>query len=1012
MFAPGLVRSARLLSFAFFLISVSILPAAAQRGGRGGGAEAMLNAPRDARLQGFRWRSIGPVAQGGRIHSIDGVDGDLNTFYIGFATGGLWKTSNNGLSFELLFPTTDDHHTHSIGSIAVSPSNPNIIYVGTGEPCNRQSSSFGTGVYKSVDGGRTFTHIGLRETQTIGRVVVHPTNPNIVWVAALGSLWASTPDRGVLMSTDGGATWTKTLFVDNNTGVTDLVVDRSNPNTLFAATYQRQRANWGFVGGGPGSGIHTSTDGGRTWRRVTGGGLPSGAIGRIGLAMSRSNPNVMYAQIEVAPTDGPPAAPPAAGRAGGGGGGAGGRGAQPAPPDPTRSGVWRSANKGRTWTFQSNENNRPMYYSHIMVDPSNENTVYIGGLNASKSTDGGRTWENIQSNGVGHVDNHAIWISPDGRKVLYGNDGSLAMSHDAGNSFEAIRLWAVGQPYHVSADMRRPYWVCTGLQDNGSWCGPSSMRSGTIRMWSWFGAGGGDGFQTQIDPTDHRVFYSESQNGNVRRYDLNDGTNVSIRPVAGGGGRAGGGGGRGGGGGGGGGGGRSNIVPQPPENTQINFAWNSPIRISPHNPRTILFGGNRLFISRDRGDTWTMTQPLGKDLDPSTRSLGGVPYNLPSCGRGGGGAPCIPSKSDGVGATEARAILEIAESPLVPGIYWVGTGDGNIQVSRDGGNTFTEVSRNLPGGSREYWVSGLEASWYDAGTAYASLDGHHSNDLRPYVFKTTDYGATWTSIAGNLPAWGNVNSIRQDPVNRNLLYAATEFGFCITLDEGQTWHRFMPNLPTVRVDEVLVHPRENDLILATHGRSLWVMDDVSPLQQMTNDALQGEATLFKPRDAVAWKSDPREGSSAPGMKYWAGENAPRGPAIAYYLRSAATAEVRVVITNVATGQAVRTCIATGNQGLNRFQWPLSGDPQPDDGGGRGGGAGAGGRGGRGGAAAAPPGPPPITPCAQGGGGGGRGGGGGGGAGAPGVYRVALNIGGREVGAQTFSVLEDVWLNVK
>lgn len=989
------------------LLLLTAAPALGQRGGRGGGAPT-LNAPTDARLQGFRWRSIGPVAQGGRIHTIDAVDSDPNTFYLGFATGGLWKTSNNGISFELLFPTSDDHHTHSIGSVAIAPSNPNIIYVGTGEPCNRQSSSFGTGIYKSTDGGRTFTHLGLRETQTVGRVVVHPTNPNIVWVAALGSLWASTPDRGVFMSTDGGQTWNKTLYIDEHTGVTDLVVDRSNPNTLFAATYQRQRSNWGFIGGGPGSGIHTSTDGGRTWRKLSGSGLPGGALGRIGLAISRSNPNVVYAQIETYPTDPAPAGQAAAGRGGraGGGGGGGGRGGQEAEPDPTRSGVWRSADKGRSWTFQSNENNRPMYYSHIMVDPSNENTVYIGGLNAMKSTDGGRTWENIQNNGVGHVDNHAIWIAPDGKKVLYGNDGSLAMSYDAGQSFDAVRLWAVGQPYHASVDMRRPYWVCTGLQDNGSWCGPSSMRSGTIRMWNWISVGGGDGFQTQVDPTDHRVFYTESQNGNIRRYDLNDGTSAGIRPAAGGGGR-------GGGGGGGGGGRGGNIVPQPPDGTEINYNWNSPIRISPHNPRTILFGGNRLFISRDRGETWTMTEPLGKDYDESTRSMMGISYNLPSCGRGGGGGQCIPSKNDGLQNNEARTIIEIAESPIVPGIYWVGTADGNIQVSRDGGATWTEVSGNLPGGTRDYWVSGLEASWYEPGTAYASYDGHHSNDLRPYVFKTTDYGATWTSISGNLPTWGNVNTIRQDPVNRNLLYAATEFGFYITLDEGRTWQRFMPNLPTVRADEVVVHPRENDLILATHGRSVWVLDDVTALQQMTNEATQREATLFAPRDAVAWKSDPRENVSAPGMRHWAGENAPRGTAIAYHLRSAASGEVRVVITNLASGEAVRTCIGTGNQGLNRFQWTLSGDPAPDQGGG--GGRGGGGRGGAGAGAApaTPPGPPPITPCTQGGGGGGgRGGGGGGGGIGPGAYRVTLSIAGREVGSQTFNVLEDIWLNVK
>jgi hypothetical protein len=916
---------------------------------RGGGNAAAFNAPTDPRLQGFRWRSIGPTGQGGRIHAIDAVDSDPTTFYLGFATAGLWKTTNNGVTFDLLFPVNDEHHTHSIGAVAIAPSNPNIIYVGTGEGCNRQSSSFGAGVYKSTDGGRTFTNLGLVETQSIARLTVHPTNPEIVWIAAVGNLFGPNPERGVFMSTDGGASWNKTLYIDEHTGATDIVVDRSNPQVLFAAMYQRQRSAWGFIGGGPGSGIHQSSDGGRTWQKLSGSGLPSGVMGRVGLAMSRSNPNVVYAQIEVGRTDG--AAPSGPG------------------PDPNRNGVWRSADKGRSWSFMSNENNRPMYYSHIMVDPSDENTVYIGGVNAMKSTDGGRTWTNIQNNGIGHVDNHAIWISPNGRTVLYGSDGGLAISHDAAQSFEAVRTLAVGQPYHVSADMRRPYWVCTGLQDNGSWCGPSSVRSNQgVRSHNWISIGGGDGFQTLVDPTDHRVFYSESQNGNIRRYDLNEGSTGSIRPVASG---------RGGGAG--------NIVPVPQQGTAINFNWNSPMRISHHNPQTILFGGNRLFISRNRGDTWTMTEPLGKDLDASSRSMMGISYALPSCGRAGGPpGMCIPSKGDGVGATEARTIIEIAESPLVPGIYWVGTADGNLQVSRDGGLSWTEVGRNIPGGTREYWVSGLEASWFDAGTAYASIDGHHQNDLRPYVFRTTDYGATWTNITSNLPARGHVNSIRQDPVNRYLLYAATEFGLYISLDEGLAWQRFMPNIPTVRIDEVLVHPRDNDLILATHGRSVWIMDDITPLQQMTPEVLRSNVTLFAPRDAIAWKNDPRETTALPGLKHWRGESAPRGAAISYYIGSGNAGAARVTITDLRTGNVVRTCNGTNSQGLNRFQWQLTRDGPPEQGQ-----------------------QPQVGSCAGGGGGGGGGGGI-----APGPYRVTLTLGGREVGSHTFNVLEDIWMNVK
>jgi hypothetical protein len=990
--------SALLLMLAgLFLAAQPNLPHLAAQGG---GGQQLLNAPQDPRLQGFRLRSIGPTGQGGRIHAIDAVTSDPNTFFIGYATGGLWKTTNAGVTFDLVFPVDTMHHTHSIGSIAIAPSNPNIIYVGTGEACNRQSSSFGTGVYKSTDGGTTWTHLQLRETQSIGRVVVHPTNPNIVWVAAVGNLFGPNAERGVYMSTNGGSSWNKTLYLNESTGATDLIVDPSNPNVLFAAMYQRQRSAWGFIGGGPGSGLHRSGDGGRTWTRVTSSGFPSGTLGRIGLAISQSNPNVIYAQVEASPPAGAAADPAgrggAAGRgaadAGRGGRGGGGRGGRGGAAVPGGTGTYRSTDKGATWTFRSGENQRPMYYSHIEVDPTNAEVVYVGGVNAQKSVDGGATWTEIQDNGIGHVDNHAIWIGgPGGQRVLYGNDGGLAMSWDGGRSFEAVRTEAMGLPYHVSADMRRPYHVCTGLQDNDSWCGPSHVRSGTgIRTWHWISVGGGDGFQTQIDPTDHRVFYSESQGGAIRRYDLNTGSTANIRPST------------------------QSVVPQPPQGTSFTFNWNSPIRLSPHNPHTILFGGDRLFISRDRGATWTMTQPLGKGLDATQRSMMDIPYSLPRCG-GGSGAECIPSKGDGVGATEFRTIIEIAESPVVPGVYWVGTADGNLQVSRDGANSWTEVGRNIPGGTREYWVSGLEASWYDPGTAYASLDGHHQNDLNPHVFKTTDYGATWTRINNNLPR-GHVNSIRQDPRNRNLLYAATEFGLYISLDDGAAWHRFMPNLPTARIDEVLVHPRDNDLIVATHSRSIWIMDDISALQQLTPEILNEEATLFRPRDAVAWRNDPRFSTAAPGLKHWRGESAPAGTAISYYLSRNVPGEARVVITNTATGQPVRTCIGGNTAGLHRFQWTLSGDP---GGGGRGGGRGGGGRGGRGGGGGAPPDAQPAAPpapssCIAGAGGrGGRGGGGGGGGGGIGIgtYRVTLTIGGREAGTQTFRILEDEWMHV-
>jgi len=578
--------------------------------------------------------------------------------------------------------------------------------------------------------------------------------------------------------------------------------------------------------------------------------------------------------------------------------------------------------------------------------------------------------------------------------VMYGNDGGVDVTWDAGAKWEAVRMWAVGLAYHASADMRHPYNVCTGLQDNGSWCGPSSVReNGGIRQWMWIRVGGGDGFQNQIDPTDYNIFYTESQNNGMQRYNLTTGEARQIKPNLGGG--------RGGGGGGGGGGepggeapagppdptgGRGNII-NPIPGATVQFNWNTPMRLSPHNPSTLMVGGRSLFISRDRGNSWTMTKELGKGINLPARQLMGVAYSLPSCsGRGGGGGPgvaCILSKNDGYVANEFGTMTELAESPIIPGIIWAGTDDGNIQLSRDGGTNWEEVGKNIPGVDHEYYVSGIEASWYDAGTAYIALDGHRNNDLKPYIFKTTDYGKTWTSVTGNLPALGNVNSIRQDPVNRNLLYAPTELGFFVSLDDGKNWNRFMPNLPIGRTDEVLVHPRDNDLILATHSRSVWIMDDVSALQRLTPDAIAKPSVLFPTRDAVAWKTDRRLGTAVPGDHWWVGENAPRGTVVSFYVKSG-SGDAKITIADAVTGREFRVATKPTSTGLNRWQWDLCSTPQP--------GAPAGGRGG-------------------GGGGGGGGGCPGGGRMAPeGTYRVTVNVGGLDVGSQVFKVLEDIWLN--
>jgi len=969
-----------------------------------------INQSDDPILKRFAWRSIGPANMGGRVDDIAVNENSPSTFYVGFATGGIWKTTNNGTTWTPIF---DKYPVSSIGDIALAPSNPEIIYVGTGEPNNRQSSSFGAGVYKSTDGGKEFVSVGLKETQSIGRVVVHPKDPNIVYVAAVGHLFGPNPERGLYKTTDGGKTWTNTKFIDNDTGFTDVVMDPSNPNVLIAASYQRRRQPWGFNGGGPGSAIWKTTDGAKTWTKLTGTGLPENPIiGRIGLDIARSKPSTIYASIEVGPSGGTGAgvnddgtlAQPGQGRGGGGG-----RGQVPPPPDPKKSGIWRSDDSGKTWRFLSNQGDRWMYYSQIRVDPTNPETAYQGGAPFFKSVDGGKNWRQVP--GIPHSDHHAIWINPkDNNHILLGNDGGLDVSYDQGETWEYINTMALGQFYAISADMRKPYYVCGGLQDNGSWCGPSGVRSTTgILNSDWFRVGGGDGFYTANDPSDWRVLYSESQDGNTSRLEL-PGRTVSIRPrpVATGGrggaaatapanpetpvapptfGPAAG----------------PNVVPTPPPGTNYRFYWSTPFILSPHNPRTIYLGGDRLFRSYDRGDTWTASPDLTNNVGRNDRPIMGVAGTAP-----------MASKHDG--AASYSNIVTISESSVVPGILWVGTNDGNVQVSRDGGATWKNVAGNVKGMPKEAHVSRVEASHHDPTTAYVSFDAHRTDDHRPYIYLTKDLGETWASVSGNLPE-GNVNVVKEDPKNRNLLYAGTEYGFFISLNAGREWKPFMTGLPSVRIDDVMVHPRDNDLILGTHGRSIWIIDDITALQQLSDDLTKTDEQVLDIRPATAWTNDIQRAILAEGAKHFRGQNPPRGAAISYWLKSAPSAEVRITITDI-TGREIRSLEGTKEAGLNRVQWDLT------LAGGRGGrGAGRGGGGApaapetqaQGAAAAAPAGQAPAGQQAaqaaqpQRGAGGGGGGGGRGGFAppvAPGSYLVKVIIGDRVIGQKTLVVEAD------
>jgi len=965
-----------------------------------------INRSDDPLLKPFVWRSIGPANMGGRIDDIAVVESNPSIIYMGFATGGLWKSTNNGTTWTSLF---DDYPVSSIGDVTIAPSNPDIVYVGTGEPNNRQSSSFGAGVYKSTNAGKRFEYVGLKETQTIARVVVDPKNADIVYVAAVGHLFGANKERGLYKTTDGGKTWTNTKFIDENTGFTDVAIDPSNPRILYAASYQRRRTPWGFNGGGPGSGLWKTTDAGATWTKLTGNGLPvNPIIGRIGLDIARSRPATIYATMEVGASGGTGAGvnddgtlvPP--GQRGGGG-----RGQPQPPPDPNKSGVWRSDDSGRTWKFLSNRGDRWMYYSKIRIDPTDPEIAYQGGAPFFKTVDGGRTWRTVD--GLAHSDHHAIWINPkNNNHLLVGNDGGLNVTYDQGDTWEFINTMAVGQFYAVSADMRKPYIVCGGLQDNGSWCGPSASRSvNGILNSDWYRIGGGDGFYTQNDPTDWTTVYSESQDGNTNRINLRTGSSTSIRPRGPGG--------RGGGGGGGeappagtpapapqagfGANQAGNVVPPPPAGTNYRFYWNTPFILSPHNPRTVYLGGDRLFRSYDRGETWIASPDLTNDIGRNDRPIMGVAGTAP-----------MASKHDG--AASYSNIVTLGESPLVPGILWAGTNDGNVQVSRDSGHTWKNVAANVPGVPKETHVSRVEPSRYEAGGCYVTFDGHRTNDHKPYVFKTTDFGETWTAISANLPD-GNVNVIREDPKNRNLLYLGTEYAFYVSLNGGKEWKRFMAGLPTVRIDDVIVHPRDNDLILGTHGRSIYIMDDITALQQLTDGAgSAADAVLFDIRPAVAWVTDMQKGITVGGAKHFRGQNPARGSAISYWLQSEPAGDVRISITDV-SGREIRSLPGTKNVGLNRVQWDLG--MTPAGGRGRGQGRGQGAAPAATGepqppAAAQPPAQPgqpgqPATPAQPAGGrGGGRGGFGP--PVSPGSYLVKLTAGDTVIGQKTIVVEAD------
>jgi photosystem II stability/assembly factor-like uncharacterized protein len=787
-------------------------------------------------ISNLKYREIGPAVMGGRVADLAVVESKPQIFYVGTASGGLWKTTNHGTTWEPIF---DGQTTASIGDVTLAPSNANVIWVGTGEPQNRQSSPWGNGVYKSTDAGRTWQHLGLEDTHHIGRIVVHHTNPQVAYVAAVGHLWGPNPERGVYRTRDGGLTWDLVLFVDDHTGAIDLVMHPGDPNTLIAAMYQRQRTGWGFNGGGPGSGIYRTTDGGDTWHELTN-GLPEGDMGRIGLDMFQGDGNLVLAVIEADARD------PSRGFGSQG------------PASERKSGVYRSTDRGETWQKISDTNPRPMYYGQIRIDPTDPERVYVLGTQLMVSDDGGKTFRSDGAQQI-HVDHHALWIDPnDSDHLIIGSDGGVSASFDRSGHWRMYDNMAIGQFYQIGVDMRDPYFVCGGLQDNSSWCGPNrTLNSYGIRNSDWTDVWGGDGFFNLIDPTDHNIVYTESQGGNLGRVDLETGEGVRIRPVA------------------------RPLAGQEEdeEDRSFRFNWNAPIVISAHDPATILFGGNVLFESTDRGVTWQEISPdLTKQIDRTELEIMGVPGSEP-----------MMSPNDGI--STYGNITTIGESPLNADLIYVGTDDGNVQLTQDGGGTWTDLTSRIRDLPERTYVSRIVPSRFVEGRVYATFDGHRNDDFAPHAYVSEDYGQRWQAIVGGLPHGWSVNVIAEHPNNEDLLLLGNEVGVYFSIDRGAAWVRLKNNLPTVPVDDIVVHERDNDLVVGTHGRSIWIMGDITPLEQLSGELLASSAHLFPVRSATMY-------SLAGGWPFWhtvfTAPNPPVGANIRYYLKDKLTEQEAAV----------------------------------------------------------------------------------------------------------------------
>jgi photosystem II stability/assembly factor-like uncharacterized protein len=808
----------------------------------------------DPLFHGMKYRSIGPY-RGGRSLTASGIPGDPTTYYLGATGGGVWKSTDGANTWS---PVFDHDGSPGIGSLAVSVSDPNVIYVGTGEGCIRGNIAQGDGVWKSLDAGKTWKNVGLKDTRAIGKVIVNPHNPDIAFVAALGHPFGPNEERGVFRTTDGGKTWQKVLYKNENTGAIDVAFDPENPNVLFASLWEARRTPWSLASGGPGSGIYRSVDAGTTWKPLTEHGLPKGPYGRIGVAVAANSERV-YAIIEAKEA----------------------------------GGLYRSDDAGDTWNLVNGSHGlfqRAWYYMHVIADPQDANTVYVCDVEFFRSTDGGRNFNKIK---VPHGDNHGLWIDPkNSKRMIASDDGGATVSLDGGESWTREDNQPTAQFYHVTTDTRTPYYVYGAQQDNSTVAIASRSDDGAIGRDNWYPVGGGESGYIAPVPTDPNIVYAGDYQGNITRFDrrTNQVQSISVWPELSDG---------------------RGAAP-----LEHRFQWTAPIVISPQDPNTVYYGGESIFKTTDGGVHWEAISPDLTRNDKSKQTASGGPITV-----------------DDTGTEYYDTVFAIAPSAVAKGLIWAGTDDGLIQLTRDEGKSWKNVTpKDLPEWSR---VSQIDASPFDAGTAYVAIDRHQNDDLGIYIYKTADYGATWSRLGNGIPDGAFVRAVREDPKRKGLLYAATERGIYVSFDDGAHWRSLQLNLPNVPVHDLVV--KNDDLVLATHGRSFWILDDISPLRQFADSVAAEDVHLYKPTTAYRVHTE-----ESPRRHVFAGTNPPNGAVIYYYFKKAPKDEVKIEILDSA-GNVIRTYSSKRTEpldepldpedkkpekqikpedGLNRFVWDL------------------------------------------------------------------------------------------